>query len=140
VVAGSRKDFGSVDGLAGFRMGRDGGLYVVSYNSNSIVRIFPKNPAACTNAAVADAGTGDAPVGDASLAGPGRAGGGGGTGGGGGANKPAASAGSGCGCRLGGQPRPAAIGFLVAVWVVRRRTRQWPSRLTDDRRGGSRPS
>ncbi len=151
VLAGSRKDFGVVGGLAGFRMGPDGGLYVVSYDSNSIVRIFPKNRAACTNAAAADAAPGDASVGDASLAGLGLGGGGGGRGGGGtdgdgmnggvgGANKPAASLGSGCGCRLGGEPQPTAIGFLVAVCVVRRKTRQCASRPTDDRRGGSWPS
>jgi MYXO-CTERM domain-containing protein len=67
VVRDSRKAFGQLPRISGFRMGHDHSLYLISHDRGVIAKVTPKNrPASCLNAsAPADAG---APVDAASTA------------------------------------------------------------------------
>jgi glucose/arabinose dehydrogenase len=106
-VPGSRKDFARVSSPVSFRMGPDGGVYVVSAGEGSVKRIAPKTiPASCSGAA---------PSPDGGAAG---AGGAPGTGGAGGAAGAGGGDSSGCSCRLGAAPATAAPWLLLIAAVV----------------------
>jgi hypothetical protein len=109
VVANSRKNFGSLRGIVGFRMGPDGSLYLVSFEANAVARVTPKNRPATCPASPVDAGptpdtgppeTGSGGTGADSGPGPGGQGGAGSPTGGGGS--PAATGGAGSPAASGG--------------------------------------
>ena len=56
VVPDSRKNFGSLRGIVGFRMGPDDRSYLVSFEANAVARLTPKNRPPTCPAAPADAG------------------------------------------------------------------------------------
>jgi MYXO-CTERM domain-containing protein len=64
IVAGSRKDFGTVTGgPVSLRTGPDGALYIASLGGGRIARFAPKTPLSCGDAGV-DTGTADTAIAD----------------------------------------------------------------------------
>jgi glucose/arabinose dehydrogenase len=111
VVAGSRKNFGSLRGIVGFRMGTDGSLYLVSFEANAVARVTPKNRPPTCPASPADAGAAT------DTAAPGGTGGAGGdtqpgspTGGRGGSDSPNPTGGAGGASPTGGSGSSPASG------------------------------
>lgn len=67
IVAGSRKDFGTVTGSpVSMRVGPDGALYIASLGGGRIARFAPKTPVVCGDAGV-DTGPADTAVVDAAA-------------------------------------------------------------------------
>lgn len=131
VVAGSQKDFGTVNSAVSLRDGPDGALYVASLGPGRIIRFAPKSPVPC--AEPPDAGPGDASVGDASTpvdSGPATDAGTGDDASTNPSAQPSTGDDGGCGCEVPGASRSAAsrhamlalaLSGLVLVTRARRR-------------------
>jgi glucose/arabinose dehydrogenase len=114
VVPNSRKSFGSLRGIVGFRMGPDDALYLVSFEANAVARLTPKTRPPTCPAAPADAGaTPDVAAPGVDSGGGGSSGGaqpGTGSGGRGGSGSPGPTGGGGAAGGTGGSGSPPAVG------------------------------